>query len=456
SRTTSFPCSACSTNSRLITDWGVEAEWFDCFPTGTIIASVRVYSRRMSGLTSRSAMMTSARFSQRRALTVSSSGSPGPAPAKISLPILFDTCRTLSLLLDHAGPHGYKTGFIDQDGSASGRQIAIGIERKRRGGADRRPDDIVQSCLSGRRQFFQGVHIQAVSDLFYQSPDGTAADLHQLFIPRQQRLAMHPAEQDLELLSNLGRVNAIRDQVAAADIDIVFQAKDDALRGVGFFNFPAAAFDRQDAAGQARGKDGHGVSLAVGAAGYLARITAIVMVFLRLRADDVLYAEPAAFQIGVDADRGRFQQTKQGRAVIPGQVGAALHDIVAFQRADGEVADVFQLEGLRYFRVIDKDVVIPVLRIIHEVHLVDGDHNVRYVEQRCDDGMPARLFRDAVSGIDEDDDQIGIAGAGDHVAGILDMARRIGDDELAPRRREIFVGHVDGDTLLALGAKTVG
>ncbi len=35
------------------------------------------------------------------------------------------------------------------------------------------------------------------------------------------------------------------------------------------------------------------------------------------------------------------------------------------------------------------------------------------------------------------------------------MARRIGDDEFPPRRREIAIGDVDGDALLALGLKPI-
>jgi hypothetical protein len=36
------------------------------------------------------------------------------------------------------------------------------------------------------------------------------------------------------------------------------------------------------------------------------------------------------------------------------------------------------------------------------------------------------------------------------------MARRVGEDERAPRRGEVAVGDVDGDALLALGAQAVG
>ena len=36
------------------------------------------------------------------------------------------------------------------------------------------------------------------------------------------------------------------------------------------------------------------------------------------------------------------------------------------------------------------------------------------------------------------------------------MSRRVGDDELAPRRGKVAIGDVDGDALLPLGAQAVG
>ncbi len=48
-----------------------------------------------------------------------------------------------------------------------------------------------------------------------------------------------------------------------------------------------------------------------------------------------------------------------------------------------------------------------------------------------------------------------IGGAGRHVAGILLVAGRIGDDEGAARRRDIAIGDVDGDALLLLGLEAV-
>ncbi len=70
--------------------------------------------------------------------------------------------------------------------------------------------------------------------------------------------------------------------------------------------------------------------------------------------------------------------------------------------------------------------------------------------------MPARLLDQALARVDEDDGQVRRRGAGHHVARVLDVARRVGDDELAPLGGEVAVRDVDGDALLALGAQAVG
>ena len=88
--------------------------------------------------------------------------------------------------------------------------------------------------------------------------------------------------------------------------------------------------------------------------------------------------------------------------------------------------------------------------------MLTHDDDVRDAEQRRDERVAARLLDHAVAGVDQDDRQVGGRGAGDHVARVLHVAGRVGDDELAPRGREVAVGDVDRDALLALGAQAVG
>ena len=63
---------------------------------------------------------------------------------------------------------------------------------------------------------------------------------------------------------------------------------------------------------------------------------------------------------------------------------------------------------------------------------------------------------DAGTGVDEDHREVRGRAARDHVPGVLEVAGRVGDDELAPGRREVAVGDVDRDPLLPLGAQAVG
>ena len=69
--------------------------------------------------------------------------------------------------------------------------------------------------------------------------------------------------------------------------------------------------------------------------------------------------------------------------------------------------------------------------------------------------MPPGLHQHALARVDQHDRDVGRRGAGRHVARVLLVARRVGDDELALRRREEAVGDVDGDALLALGLEPV-
>ena len=70
-------------------------------------------------------------------------------------------------------------------------------------------------------------------------------------------------------------------------------------------------------------------------------------------------------------------------------------------------------------------------------------------------GVAPRLRQHALARIDQEDGEIGVRGAGRHVAGVLLMAGRVGDDELALVGGEEAVGDVDGDALLALGLEAV-
>ena len=94
-------------------------------------------------------------------------------------------------------------------------------------------------------------------------------------------------------------------------------------------------------------------------------------------------------------------------------------------------------------------------REIDEVDLVDRQNDVADAEQRDDVGVAPRLGQHALARVDQDDGELGIRGARRHVARVLLVARRVGDDEFALVGREEAVGDVDRDALLPLGFQAV-
>ena len=146
---------------------------------------------------------------------------------------------------------------------------------------------------------------------------------------------------------------------------------------------------------------------------------------------------------------------KQRRAGIPGHAGPARREVLAPQRRNGNGADVGEPKLLREGAIVLVDGVEDVLIVADGVHLVDGEHDRLDAEEVDDAAVPARLDLQALSGIDQDHGQVRGRGARHHVAGILLVPRRIGDDELALGRREIAVGDVDRDALLAFGLQAV-
>ena len=92
---------------------------------------------------------------------------------------------------------------------------------------------------------------------------------------------------------------------------------------------------------------------------------------------------------------------------------------------------------------------------VDEVDLVDREHDVAHAKQRNDDRMAMRLREQPLARVDQHDREVGVGGAGRHVARELLMTWRVGDDERAPFGGEVAIGDVDCDALLAFGLEPI-
>ena len=139
-----------------------------------------------------------------------------------------------------------------------------------------------------------------------------------------------------------------------------------------------------------------------------------------------------------------------------GIASRALDDVVAEQRRDRDERHVGHLQARGEAVEVLDDRVEDALVEVDQVHLVDAHDHVRDPQQRADERVALGLRDDALARVDQHDRQVGRRGAGDHVARVLLVPGRVGDDEAPLRGREVAVGDVDRDPLLALGAQAVG
>ena len=175
-----------------------------------------------------------------------------------------------------------------------------------------------------------------------------------------------------------------------------------------------------------------------------------------LRAADVLHGKTEILGVIGVRSGSRFQEVEQSGAVVPAKLLAAFDDHVAIQGRHRDEGDIGNADFFGKGQVVGLDFFEDFLRVIDQIHFVDGDDDVRNIDQVRQIGVAARLRQHAFARINEDDRQVGGRGGGDHVARVLLVAGGIGNDVFARAGGEITVSDVDGNALFALGLQTVG
>jgi len=306
----------------------------------------------------------------------------------------------------------------------------------------------------------QRLDVEPVLDRADDGLHGVAAVFEEILAPALERTRVHPAELGVELRAGAGqrRLQA-HERTAATDVDIVRQHQGDGLRAEGLLARAVEGPDLFHRRDQSGGQGQHTLAHAHHAACDLSAEPAEVVqrgVLGLVGPVDPLHREPELVEVVIAADVHRLQMAEQRRPLIPGRVLGVRHDIVAVERADRDEGDVLDAEPRQKLLERLADLLETRPAPADEVHLVDGDDDVRDAQQRSDGGVAAALLDDAGARIDEHDGEVGRGGARHHVARVLHVAGRIGDDEAAARRGKIPVGDVDGDALLALGAQAIG
>ncbi len=262
---------------------------------------------------------------------------------------------------------------------------------------------------------------------------------------------MHPDDGRLKLIRNAGRPVRARDDVAAADIDLVGQGQRHGLTRDRALEIASRAEDAGDRALEPGGCDPDALAGANAAAHDQPGIAAKVL----MRAVDPLHREAQRLILERLLHGERLEIGHERRALVPGSVRARGRDVVALERRDGDGGDVLEADPAGELAVLRDDAVEHGAGERDLIHLVDREGDPPDAEQREDVAVPAGLGEHPFARVDQHHGGLRGRRGGDHVARVLFVAGGVHDDELALLGREEAVRHVDGDALLALGGETI-
>ncbi len=244
----------------------------------------------------------------------------------------------------------------------------------------------------------------------------------------------------------------VNQQVAATDVDFIFQHKGNGFAGGGFLQVAVEGDDTRHARFDARRQHLQTLANLHGTGGDRAGEAAEI----KVRTVNILHREAQRLALDHPLDLHGFEDFQQRRATVPRHIRALAGDIIAFQRRQRHKADIkVARQLLGKGQIIFPDLVEARFAKLDEIHFVDRHYQVFNAQQRRDEAVTAGLVEHALARIDQQDRQVAGGRAGGHIARVLLVPRGVGDDKFALFGREVAIGHVDGDALLALSLQAV-
>ena len=244
----------------------------------------------------------------------------------------------------------------------------------------------------------------------------------------------------------------IDQQVAAADINLIFQHDSDGFTGTGFLQVAVKRHNTRHAGFNARWQYLQALSDLHAAGSHGPGETAEVEVGPVNKLD----RETQRLIFHHATDFNGFQHFQQRRAAVPRHADALGRDVVPFKGRKRNKANINvtrQLPGKG--EVLFANAIKRLFAKIHQIHFIHRHHQVFNSQQRRDKAMTASLIEHAFARIHQQNRQIAGGSAGGHIAGVLLVPRGVGDNKFAFLGREIAIGDIDGDALLAFSLQAI-
>ncbi len=261
--------------------------------------------------------------------------------------------------------------------------------------------------------------------------------------------APHPEEVRSETAADQRRRLVIaRHQFAGADVELCVQCEPRGLaRGSPGTRRGMKGLDRTDARTLAGRVEGHFMADHHMASQYRSgKDSPVVASFCEFV--DILDREAE----GKIARRGRTLQRveliQHRGTIIPRHFGlSAIRNIESVHGADRDEPERMNIKSPQEFFVFGAQRVEDLPVVADQVHLVDERDQLPDSQHGDDVAVPARVFLDAFTRVNQNERRLGAGGSGDHVAQKLDVSGSVNQDVAPTRGLEEASRRVDRDSL---------
>ena len=263
---------------------------------------------------------------------------------------------------------------IDED-KASGETVrVVRVEKQRPGGFQFHHADVVEIERGGRLGI-EGLHVYPMLDGFDPGLDCLRGVLQQIGFGRIERLTIHPNQGGGKVRGDQRRLVRGCEHLAPADIQLIFQGERDRHGRHGPGQIPVKGGDAFYPAGSSGGKSDDAIPRPHRTGSNLSGKAAVVKLRASFHANHALDRKTEGSTRDIMFERHGLQIFKQRGAFIPRHVQAAVDHVVSQQRADRDDVEIGNVELLCQLLKVALHRGKDLVRIIHQVHLVDGcDH----------------------------------------------------------------------------------
>src|SRR5574344_2859145 len=243
--------------------------------------------------------------------------------------------------------------------------------------------NIVHIKLRYSNLSFQCIHIRTVVDGTRHPDSFGSSGANDIPITQLKRIFVKPADIECEILSHLGLTFISPYQhIATRNVNIIFQPDRDTERGRSLSQLIGSLIDANNRTFKARRQYSDPISDMDSATRHPPCISPIIRKLTTDRANDILHWETEILTSRFVRYGDRLEIPQQWLPLVPRHIRRGIDHIITQLGTNGDKLHLTDMQSGRHLFIVGHYLGIYLLRELHQIHLIDGYHNMGNTQQR--------------------------------------------------------------------------